>query len=548
MVRVAALEFAESSDADEHLTRCLRVIDKAARLHAPKLMVLPAQGALRLDGPFLRAMAAAAADHGSVIVVHALLEGESGTSPATLLYDERGELLRADADGSPVLEARFGRLGALLARDAQTMDAARSLALRGAQVLALSAGASPAELCARAAENRVFAVVAAGGDSTIVGPDGRVLARAEPGADGIVTAELELAEAEHKLRPDGTHLFALRRPELYRALSSRARPHDAVGASNLSAALLAPELARGPDGELGPEGESVDAMLSAAAESLAELAREGVELVVMPELFYLPGGKVEFPAAAADLFVSVVRRVAEACAGTPLHVVTSAVEKVGAELFHMGLVIGARGVVARQPQLHVPMRHAWATAGRRFDTFRLPWGRLAIAVGDDLSVPELLKAYALSGVEVVAAPFGASEAWELSLGAAARAAENRLCVAVAARSSELGASALHHPLERDAEGRVVCALVQAEPGSSVVRAQVSLLATHDKHSGDDNLLELRPVWSSADLTRRGLGVPEQRRAEQLEEPAAAPEAETAPEPEPAAEPTPEPPSEDAGEG
>jgi predicted amidohydrolase len=525
MVRLAALEFTPSTDADEHLASCLRVIDRAARLHAPKLMVLPAQGELRLDGPFLRAIAAAAADHGSLIALHALLESEAGALPTTLLYDERGQLsTHTEAEASPVVEGRFGRLGVLAGRDAHTMDAARSLALRGAQVLALSLAAGEAELApVRAAENRTFVVVAVAGASAIIGPDGQVLARGEAGGDVIVAADVDLAAADAKLRPDGTHLFALRRPELYRGLSGRCRPMESLASDPLSVALLAL-----------PEGESVDATLGTVGEALLELARDGVQLVVLPELFYLPAGKVEFPAAAADLFVSVVRRVAEACADTPMHVVTSAVEKVGAELFHMGVVIGARGVVARQPQLHVPLRHAWATAGRRFDTFRLPWGRLAVAVGEDLCMPELMAVHALAGAELVAVPFAACEAWELSLGTRARAVENRVVLAVSARSSTLGASVLLHPLERDAEGHIELAVAQPEPGASLVRAQVALQATHDKRGVlDDNLLERRPAWASGDLTRRGLGVPEPRRAEQLDEPAvAAPESPAEPPQEP----------------
>jgi predicted amidohydrolase len=527
MVRVAALEFAPSTDVDEHLTSCLRVIDRAARLHAPKLMVLSAQGELRLDGHFLRAIATAAADNGCAIALHVTLAGDDGERvPVALIYDERGQLAaRADAGASPVVEARLGKLGVVAERDACSMEAARSLALRGAQILAFSVS-SAVEVEARAAENRAFAVVAGGGKSAIIAPDGRVLARAEPGADAIVAADIDLAEADNKLRPDGTHLFALRRPELYRALGNRPRARDdSAPRGPLSVAVAAP-----------PASDGVEATLAAAADTLAELAREGVELAVLPELFYLPSGKVEYPAAAADLFVTVVRRVAEACAGTAMHVVTSAVEKVGAELFHMGLVIGARGVVARQPQLHVPMRHAWATAGRRLDSFRLPWGRLAVAVGEDLCMPELVKVYALGGVEVLAAPSSPSEAWELSLGAQAGAAENRLCVAVAARTSELGASLVLHPRE----GGMEAAYVDKGLGASILRVQVSLSDVHDRLPGEG------PAWAAGDVTRRGLGVPEVSRAAQVEEPPAhagdARDSEGAPE-----APAPDAASEDAGE-
>jgi predicted amidohydrolase len=527
MVCVAALQFALSTDVDDNLATCLRMIDKAARQHTPRLMVLPgcanhplahddaehaARVAVTLDGPFLRAIAAAAADHESLIALRVSLRDESGQlSLAGLLYDERGQLAaRADAcvlpgaardtfvraaEGARVAATRHARVGLCLGAEAAFMDGPRSLALHGAQLLAVSAGAcegdEAAHLAARAAENRIFAVAASPlGGSCIVAPDGRVLAAAESSDEAIVAAEIEPQQADDKLRADGTHLFALRRPDLYRSLSGRARPGEAGEQAVLSVALLAP-----------PQADSVDATLAVFAESLVQLAGQGVELVVLPELFYLPGGKVEFPAPAADLFVTVVRRLAEACAGSPMHVVTSAVERAGAELFHMGLVIGARGVVARQPQLHVPLRQAWATAGRRLDTFRLPWGRLAVAVGEDLCMPELIKVHALAGAQVVAAPFAASETWELSLGVEARAADNGLTVAAATYVDRgFGASILK-------SGAVS---VELEPSASLLRAEVALQApSASVHEAP---------WLASDLTRRGLGVPEQRRTELVDEP------------------------------
>lgn len=40
MARVAALQFASTTDVDENLATCLRMIDRA-RQHRPQLMVLP---------------------------------------------------------------------------------------------------------------------------------------------------------------------------------------------------------------------------------------------------------------------------------------------------------------------------------------------------------------------------------------------------------------------------------------------------------------------------------------------------------------------------
>ena len=77
MARVAALQFASTTDVDENLATCLRMIDRA-RQHRPQLMVLPEfsnhiswyddaqhawQVSLDLRGEFLQQIAERAALH-----------------------------------------------------------------------------------------------------------------------------------------------------------------------------------------------------------------------------------------------------------------------------------------------------------------------------------------------------------------------------------------------------------------------------------------------------------------------------------------------------
>lgn len=573
MIRVAALQFAVGGDVEENLATCLRMIDAAAREHAPQLMVLPgivnhyafyedvAQAevqALSLDGDFLSAIAQRAAQHRCQIAVNVTLRGDAGLTITSLLYDEEGALI-AQADkqtllpherpffvrgehGPAVVETRVGAIGLLAGEHAFTMESTRVMALRGASIVCTNQsafGRDEATLHAlvRALENRVFVVRAnrsgllaspamrdrlleaeslpaacleGGGDSQIIAPDGRVLAQANSTEEAIVVADIDPRLAQDKLRADGSHLFALRRPELYRALSSRPRDRteepclDGLSVATLSIA----------------NAESVESALAEATEGLKELAQKGADLVVLPELFYLPHGKVEHPAAAADLFATVVRALAEAVRDTPTQVILSAVERIGAELFHMGLVVGSRGVIARQPQVHVPLRHAWATPGRRVDSFRLFWGRLAIAVGDDLAVPELARLHALHGVELIAVPFASAEPGELSLYARARSAENRVCVAASARADAPEAGVICQPerefnlsrpfRERLFDGHLLApeTLVMAA-GDRVLVRELVLSSAHDKLLWDDmDVLASRPYWLSSELTRKGLGVPQ----------------------------------------
>ena len=590
MVRVVALQFASTSEVEDNLKTCLRMIDEAARLHEPALMVLPEfvnhpgfyddhehalRVAVELDGAFLKAIAERAEKHKVHIVVHVSLKRGEQLTATSLLYDDRGVLV-GEADKSTLLEhespyftpgqapaavveTRLGRIGLLTCREGSTMEPARCLALRGAQILCQSLGAMGADeaalhVPARAAENHVFVVAAnkvgalvpyhlsealserlrvpevllrAAGESQVVGPDGAVLARASRDEEAMLVVDLEPARADRKLSPDGTERLGLRRHELYRPITSRPRPQELESAAEqLDVAIVS---------QVDGDG-SFDDALRVTTDAVRALAAEGADLVVLPELFYLPQGRVEHPAPASELFLTVVRRLAEACADTKTMVVTSAVECIGRELFHMGILVGSRGIVARQPQLHVPLRHAWATPGRRYDTFKLPWGRLAIAVGEDLLVPELAKVYALSGVHVIASPHAAQEPWELALAAPARAAENRVCIAVATREGPQGASALFDLTrdftlgepwrERLFDGRLNEPRVSRAEGGAVLRGPLTLVAARNKRLfANLHLLQQRPWNVAQELTRRSSSVLEEAVAREAESAASEPPAE-----------------------
>jgi predicted amidohydrolase len=568
MVRVVALQFASTSEVEDNLKTCLRMIDEAAERHEPALMVLPEfvnhpafyddrahalSVAVELEGPFLSAIAERAATHRVHIALHVSLKRGEKLSATSLLYDDEGKLV-GQADKPTLLEhereyftpgdapfevfdTKLGRIGLLTCREGSSMEAARCLALSGAQIVCQSVAAMGSDeaalhVPARAAENHVFVVAAnkvgslvpyhlseamsealrvpevqlrAAGESQVVGPDGSVLARASRDEEAMLAVDIEPTQADRKVSADGSELFSLRRHELYRPLTSRPRTDELEPcAEHIDVALVS---------QVEGDG-TIDDSLRVTCEALRSLTLEGVDLVVLPELFYLPAGHVEHPAAASELFLTVVRRLAEACANSKTLVVTSVVERVGRELFHMGVVVGSRGVVARQPQLHVPLRHAWATPGRRYDTFKLPFGRLAIAVGEDLLVPELAKVYALCGAHLIASPFAAQAAWELALAVPSRAAENRVCIALATREGPHGTSSLFDLTrdftlgepwrERLFDGRLNEPRIESAQRSDILRGVLTLVAARNKRLFKGvHLLQHRPWHAASELTRRG---------------------------------------------
>ncbi len=498
-IRVAAVQLATGTDIDVNLGACVRGLEEAARCR-PDLVVLPEfcnhlswydgpehcyQVSVTLDGPFLDAIAERARSHRMFVVVNCTVRrGGDLVTATSVLFDPRGELLavsdkqvlighendflaRAQAV-CPVVETSIGRLAMYACMDGVISETPRGLALAGAEILcnrlnSFALDEASLHVPVRAAENRVFVVAAnkvgplipqavlesvsratsiparflhGAGESQIVGVDGAVLARAPRTGFAVVHADIEVAAARDKRRPDGTDRFAARRPALYQPIASA--PGPAVTASDAAASLpvaVIDALAEGPDA------------IASAAHAVAGAAARGAELIVLPELFCFAGGRVDDAAAGARRSRAAIEALAGAC-GPRVHVVTSLVVQGGDGLQHAGVVIGARGIVGQQAQVHGCRRHAWAALGAELRPIELAWGRLGLAVGDDAIQPETIRLLALAGAEVVAVPFAPQEAWELELGLIERSAENRVCLIAATRPGPLGTS-LVTTLEED---------------------------------------------------------------------------------------------------
>ncbi len=203
------------------------------------------------DGESLRLFRRIAADRNMLIVAgFAERDGEAFyNSAATVFPDGRVEIYRkvhlfaeektffTPGDrGFPVLH--WGdrlRLGVMICYDWRFPEAARTLALKGAQVIA-----HPSNLVAaprlwkpvmrtRAFENRVFAVTANRngeeqrederlvfhGSSQIVGPNGTVLEEVDEPYEGWLQAEIDVKKADEKSFSSWNDIMADRRPDAY---------------------------------------------------------------------------------------------------------------------------------------------------------------------------------------------------------------------------------------------------------------------------------------------------------------------------------------------
>lgn len=168
-------------------------------------------------------------------------EGPVGVYRKVHLFGREPELFTPGAEPWPVVRVGEVPVGILICFDWIFPEAARTLALRGARLLALPANLvlpyAHEAIRTRALENRVFCVLANRvgreeaegcepltfrGGSRLVGPEGEVLLDLG-GEEALAGAAIAPELAARKVLPGAGDLFRMRRPELYGALTERGR-------------------------------------------------------------------------------------------------------------------------------------------------------------------------------------------------------------------------------------------------------------------------------------------------------------------------------------
>lgn len=147
----------------------------------------------------------------------------------------REHLFFAPGDlGFPVFDTPFGKVGMMICFDWIYPESARTLALRGAQLIAhpsnLVMPYCPDAMVTRCLENRVFAATAnrvgrenRGGEdltyigkSEIVSPRGEILKRLPDAEEAVAVVDIHLPQASIKRVNEYNDLFTGRRPDQYR--------------------------------------------------------------------------------------------------------------------------------------------------------------------------------------------------------------------------------------------------------------------------------------------------------------------------------------------
>jgi omega-amidase len=241
-LRIALCQILPSRDGDRNIERAFAMIAEAAKNHAgcavlPEMFYYPYElAAIKKLGSMdrlLNRFQAAAKEHGLYICTGSMaIKGPAGLTNTAFLIDPSGAIILTYSKthlfemahekvnvqessvfsaGSdfPVVSAAFGTVGMLICYDIRFPEAARNLALQGAELLIVPANfneiTGPAHwhvmLRARAIENQVFLVAVsqalnqeagyrAYGHSLVVSPWGDVIAEAED-TEAIIYADLD---------------------------------------------------------------------------------------------------------------------------------------------------------------------------------------------------------------------------------------------------------------------------------------------------------------------------------------------------------------------
>ncbi|MBU2892760.1 carbon-nitrogen hydrolase [Colwellia sp. D2M02] len=446
------------------------------------------QSALSLEGSFLQTIAEQAKQHHCYISLGVTLrrddmrEHQNGDvksnisvssclfapSGALIAHSDKQILIGCEQDffvctsaKSTITDTELGNIGLLVGNDSLGFEQARAMTLAGAQILCHSTSTfavdqSSLHSPARASENKVFIASAnkvgmliepahhdaflaqytlsesylvAVGQSQILSSTGAVLAQMSANEEGVIWADINLADANTKKRPDGSDILKQRRPELYQTLLSSNN-----NSKNTHAARVAPNTVN----------TAIFATYTNHEQALEDVCfyieNNLSDIIQLPELFFLADKSVcensEQRSALESFSKTVERQISQVL--RPFQYVCTSLVIDGK---HQAVLISEQGIIAMQQQLHFCQRYQWTELGNHLNIIEVPLEQgcitIAMLTADDANIAEIVKIAAIKGIHVLLVPFDVQEASEVQYQLLARAAENRICLLGATREKSL---------------------------------------------------------------------------------------------------------------
>ncbi|MBI3092204.1 MAG: carbon-nitrogen hydrolase family protein [Candidatus Tectomicrobia bacterium] len=474
-VRVASAQFYSGDDTEENLKLCQDFIERAAAGGA-QLVVLPEnsnrnrsyanpaecyQHAVTLPGPFFDPIIEQVRRLKMYLVINTDLRGSRapevfitsvligpkgviGRHRKHILWDYEYTLFVPGEEECQVFDTELGRIGMQICGDGILPETPRCLALLGAQMLCNSLNSrGPDEkrlhIPCRAIENRCWHIssnsvgnplpeVPWTGGSQVVAPDGSVLVCASETEPDLVFADIEPELADDKRCAVTDHIFAWRRPDLYRILEE---PVESLPAAPFYGKLAdddRPAPVRAAAMQLSLYHD-YGYTLRRAEGQIAYAGFRGAQLGVLPQLFpFAPDEPQRDAAGCARKSWDILPRLQGKVREVGIWLATSLVEEENGSFFHTAYLLSPRGEIAgRYRKTHLNSgEQRWASAGDDLPVFQTEIGILGIIIGDEIWVPEVARCLALKGCEIYLHPCSWATEQEARILAVQRVEENKV--------------------------------------------------------------------------------------------------------------------------
>src|SRR5712691_139507 len=192
--------------------------------------------------------------------------------------------------------------------------------------------------------------------------------------------------------------------------------------------------------QLEPQLGAKERNLEACLARLDEAATAGAELLVLPECA-IPGYMFDSAEEAMTFAEKIpgpsTEALAESCRRLRIHAVCGLLERDGDQLRNSAVLVGPDGLLGSYRKTHLPFLGVdrFTVPGDQLPVYDTPLGRIGLEICYDLRFPEVTRALALKGADLVAHPtnFPMAARVQTELITVARAAENRIYLLTANR-------------------------------------------------------------------------------------------------------------------
>ncbi|MDH4572859.1 carbon-nitrogen hydrolase family protein [Salinicola acroporae] len=185
--------------------------------------------------------------------------------------------------------------------------------------------------------------------------------------------------------------------------------------------------------QFSPKHGDTKATIDLVAEKAKEAAKGGARLIAFPECFLTGGSfdsREQLKKSAVDIARGDLDPIVQASKNSLIYVVVGFYQTMGNKVFNTAALVGPQGIIGLHHKMHLPFM-----IGDRFtdipDTYQPPIfeteiGKIGLAICYEIRFPEVFRALALAGAELIVLPAAWPEAARLlpDIFSKVRAAEN----------------------------------------------------------------------------------------------------------------------------